>query len=43
MTARTRNLILLLSGGALALVLLGYITGADWLAWVLQLAAGLGR
>ena len=41
MTARVRNLILLLAGGAFALVLLGYITGADWLAWVLQLAGAV--
>ncbi len=43
MTARFRNLVLILAAGAFALVLLGYITGADWLAWVGQLLAGAGR
>lgn len=42
-TSRLRNLILILAAGAFALVLLGHITGADWLAWVGQLVAGAAK
>lgn len=41
MTARVRNLILLLAGGAFVLVLFDKLTGSEWTSFVAQLLGGL--
>lgn len=40
-SARVRNLILILAAGAAALMVYGYITGAEWLQFVGGLVKGL--
>lgn len=41
MTARTRNLILLLAAGAGALVAFDYLTGSEWAQFVMGLLGAL--